>query len=157
MWMRFTARARDVILYAQEEATRCNRNSVEPEELLLGLVRNGETAVGQLLAGLGLTPDQIRAGLGRLQPAGPENRARDLPLAPRGKRIIDLAYEEARQANLNYIGTEQLLLALLLEGGGEAERVLQSLGVTPERVRQELEQIRLGSGQAHPSEEESRA
>ena len=61
-----------------------------------------------------------------------------MTLTPRAKRVIDLAYDEARNLNNNYIGTEHLLLGLIREGDGLAGRVLAKLGVELERARREV-------------------
>src|SRR5437773_1081971 len=68
-----------------------------------------------------------------------------MQLTPRAKRVIDLAYEEARQLNNNYIGTEHLLLGLIREGDGLAARVLGRLGVDLERCRRLVERIQEGT------------
>ncbi|MEI8281795.1 MAG: ATP-dependent Clp protease ATP-binding subunit, partial [Armatimonadota bacterium] len=62
----------------------------------------------------------------------------DMTLTPRAKRVIDLAYDEARNLNNNYIGTEHLLLGLIREGDGLAGRVLAKLGVELEKARREV-------------------
>jgi ATP-dependent Clp protease ATP-binding subunit ClpC len=67
-----------------------------------------------------------------------------MQLTPRAKRVIDLAYDEARSLNNNYIGTEHLLLGLIREGEGLAGRVLQKLGVDLERTRREVMALQEG-------------
>ena len=64
----------------------------------------------------------------------------EVGLSPGAKRVIELAIDEARYIGHNYIGTEHLLLGLLREGEGIAARVLDSLGVTLEKVRAEIHQ-----------------
>jgi ATP-dependent Clp protease ATP-binding subunit ClpC len=68
----------------------------------------------------------------------------------RARRVVVLAQEEARKLNHNYLGTEHLLLGLLRESGGVAARALESLGISLEAVRQEVEEI-IGQGQQPPS------
>src|SRR5262249_2313891 len=65
----------------------------------------------------------------------------DMQLTPRCKRVIDLAYDEARTLNNNYIGTEHLLLGLIREGEGLAGRILTKLGVQLERTRAEVQSL----------------
>ncbi len=71
----------------------------------------------------------------------------DMQLTPRAKRVIDLAYDEARQLNNNYIGTEHLLLGLIREGEGLAGRVLSKLGVDLDRTRREVMHLQEGGGE----------
>jgi ATP-dependent Clp protease ATP-binding subunit ClpA len=66
------------------------------------------------------------------------------------RRVIDLAQEEARALNHNYIGTEHILLGLIHEGEGVAAEALESLGISLDAVRQQVEQI-VGQGQQAPS------
>jgi Clp amino terminal domain, pathogenicity island component len=68
----------------------------------------------------------------------------------RARRVVVLAQDEARRLNHNYIGTEHILLGLIHEGEGVAARALQSLGISLEAVRQQIEEI-IGRGQQAPS------
>ncbi|HJZ02974.1 MAG TPA: Clp protease N-terminal domain-containing protein, partial [Streptosporangiaceae bacterium] len=67
----------------------------------------------------------------------------------RARRVVVLAQEEARMFNHNYIGTEHILLALIREGGGVAAKALESLGITEEAARQQVEEV-VGAGQPGP-------
>src|SRR6185369_11868651 len=77
---------------------------------------------------LGVPLGRIRSDIERQVTRGHVNLGQDMQLTPRAKRVIDLAYEEARQLNNNYIGTEHLLLGLIREGDGLAARVLKQEG-----------------------------
>jgi ATP-dependent Clp protease ATP-binding subunit ClpC len=68
----------------------------------------------------------------------------------RARRVVPLAQEEARMLNHNYIGTEHILLGLLREGEGVAAKALESLGISLDAVRQQVEEI-IGQGQQAPS------
>src|SRR6201993_1579145 len=68
----------------------------------------------------------------------------------RARRVVVLAQEEARMLNHNYIGTEHILLGLIHEGEGVAAKALESLGISLEAVRQQVEEI-IGQGQAAPT------
>jgi ATP-dependent Clp protease ATP-binding subunit ClpC len=68
----------------------------------------------------------------------------------RARRVVVLAQEEARMLNHNYIGTEHILLGLIHEGEGVAARALESLGISLEAVRQQVEET-IGQGQEAPS------
>ncbi|MGC4045621.1 MAG: Clp protease N-terminal domain-containing protein [Armatimonas sp.] len=139
MWQRFTERARRVIFYAQEETGRLGENYVSTEHILLGIVREDDTVAARILDLLGVSRGRIRAEVERQITAGEGAKiGQDMQLTPRAKRVIDLAYEEARELRNNYIGTEHLLLGLIREGEGVAGRVLSRLGIELERARQEV-------------------
>ena len=67
----------------------------------------------------------------------------------RARRVVVLAQEEARMLNHNYIGTEHILLGLIHEGEGVAAKALESLGISLEAVREQVEEI-IGQGQQAP-------
>lgn len=138
MWQRFTERARKVVFYAQEEAQRFGEGYVSTEHLLLGLVRESDSVAARVLDRLGVSLSRIRAEVERQLPRGDARPSQDMTLTPRAKRVIDLAYDEARNLNNNYIGTEHLLLGLIREGDGLAGRVLSKLGVELEKGRREV-------------------
>ncbi len=138
MWQRFTERARRVIFYAQEEAGRLGENYVSTEHLLLGLVREPDSVAARILERMGVSLSRVRNEIERQVSRGEGRLGQETQLTPRAKRVIDLAYDEARQLNNNYIGTEHLLLGLIREGEGLAGRVLAKLGVDLERARREV-------------------
>ncbi len=144
MWQRFTERARKVVFYAQEEAGRLGENYVSTEHLLLGLVRENDSVAARILDRLGVSLGRIRSEIERQVTRGDGRLGQDMQLTPRAKRVIDLAYDEARQLNNNYIGTEHLLLGLIREGEGLAGRVLSKLGVDLERTRREVTSLQEG-------------
>ena len=120
MWQRFTERARKVVFYAQEEAGRLGENYVSTEHLLLGLVRENDSVAARILDRLGVSLGRIRSEIERQVARGDGRLGQDMQLTPRAKRVIDLAYDEARQLKNDYIGTEHLLLGLIREGEGMA-------------------------------------
>jgi ATP-dependent Clp protease ATP-binding subunit ClpC len=127
-----------VVFFAQEEAGRLGENYVSTEHLLLGLVRENDSVAARILDRLGISLGRIRSEIERQVARGDGRLGQDMQLTPRAKRVIDLAYDEARQLNNNYIGTEHLLLGLIREGEGLAGRVLNKLGVDLERTRREV-------------------
>jgi ATP-dependent Clp protease ATP-binding subunit ClpC len=68
----------------------------------------------------------------------------------RARRVVALAQEEAKRLDHNYIGTEHILLGLICEGGGVAARALESLDISLDVVRQQVEEL-IGRGQQAPS------
>ena len=145
MWQRFTERARKAVFYAQEEAGKWGQNSVSPEHLLLGLVREDDNMAGRILDRLGVKPETVRKAVqARLRP-GDGNMGKDMLLTPAAKKVVDGAYEAAKRLGDSYIGAEHLLLAMLREDFGIATEVLVELGVIPEGVCERLQQIRAES------------
>ncbi len=151
MWQRFTERARRVVFFAQEEAGRLGENYVSTEHLLLGLVRENDSVAARILDRMGVSLGRIRSEIERQVTKGDGRLGQDMQLTPRAKRVIDLAYDEARNLNNNYIGTEHLLLGLIREGEGLAGRVLQKLGVDLERTRREVMSLQDGETTAAPA------
>src|SRR5687767_13620745 len=138
MWQRFTERARRVVFFAQEEAARLGENYVDTEHVLLGLVRESDSVAARILDRLGVPLGRVRADIERLSTRGHGNLGQDMQLTAPAKRVIDLAYEEARHFNNNYIGTEHLLLGVIREHDGLAGQVLIKLGADLERTRKEV-------------------
>src|SRR5438270_9853256 len=136
MWQRFTERARRVVFFAQEEAGRLGENYVSTEHLLLGLVRENDSVAARILDRLGVSLGRIRSEIERQVTRGDGRLGQDMQLTPRCKRVIDLAYDEARQLDNNYIGTEHILLGLIREEEGLAGKVLNKLGASLEKTRE---------------------
>src|SRR5919199_558172 len=156
MWQRFTERARRVVFFAQEEAARLGENYVGTEHLLLGLVRENDSVAARILERLGVNLTRVRQEIERQVSRGDGRLGQEMQLTPRAKRVIDLAYEEARTLTNNYIGTEHLLLGLIRESEGIAGRVLARLGVELERTRREVMALQDGDGVMTPKSHRSR-
>ena len=138
---KFTERARKVLTLAQEEAQRLNHNYIGTEHILLGLVRESEGVAVKVLTNLGADPDKVRGAVEFIIGRGERTVSGEIGLTPRAKRVIELAVDEARRLNHNYIGTEHLLLGLLREAEGAASSVLESLGVNLDKTRAETLRI----------------
>jgi ATP-dependent Clp protease ATP-binding subunit ClpC len=151
MWQRFTERARKVVFFAQEEAQKFGEGYVSTEHLLLGLVRENDSVAARVLEKLGVSLGRIRQEVEKQLPRGDARPSQDMTLTPRAKRVIDLAYDEARNLNNNYIGTEHLLLGLIREGDGLAGRVLAKLGVELDRARREVMALQDNESQGRSS------
>jgi len=135
---KFTERARKVLALAQEEARRFNHNYIGTEHILLGLVREEEGMAAKILSNLSIGLNKVRAAVEFIIGRGEGSTQNEVGLTPRAKRVIELAVDEARLLGHQYIGTEHILLGLLREGEGVAAGVLESLGVSVERVHSEL-------------------
>ena len=139
MWQRFTERSRRAVFFAQEEAAAYGESSVGTEFILLGLVRESDSIAIRVLERIGIDPKQLRAQVeGQLIKSG-DRPSGDMQLTPRSRRVIDLAFEEAKNLKNNYIGTEHLLLGLLREGKGSAAKILIESGAELDRVRRLVE------------------
>jgi len=132
---RFTKGARRVLTLAQEDALRLNHNHIGTEHLLLGLVRQENGAGVKVLRELNIDPGQVIRAVEQTVGRGDRPPTGKPSLAPRTKRVIELAVDEARLMGHPYIGTEHLLLGLAREGDGIAVNVLRGLGVNLDRVR----------------------
>jgi ATP-dependent Clp protease ATP-binding subunit ClpA len=135
MWQRFSERARKVVFYAQEEAQRHGVGFVSTEHLLLGILRESDTTATRVMEKLGVSRKAVRDELLSHIPRAEPATFGDMSLTPRAKRVIDLAYDEARNLNHNHIGTEHLLLGMLKERDGLAGRVLQKMGLELQAVQ----------------------
>src|SRR5438552_2220170 len=136
-------------MLAQEEAQRFNHNYIGTEHLLLGLVREGEGVAAKVLGNLGVELNKVRSAVEFIIGRGDRTVAGDIGLTPRAKKVIELSVDEARRLNHHYIGTEHLLLGLVREGEGIAAGVLESLGVSLEKVRTQVIQVLNTSGQQY--------
>ena len=132
---RFTKKARRALQLAQEEAQRLNHNYIGTEHLLLGLMKEENGVASKVLIELGVEPNQVVRAVERTVGRGERPPFGKPTLAPRTKRVIELAVDEARLMGHHYIGTEHLLLGLVREGEGIAVNVLRGLGVSLDRVR----------------------
>src|SRR4051812_13930911 len=135
MYERLTERARKVMQLANQEAQRLNHEYISTEHILLGLVKEGSGTAANVLKNLDIDLRKIRLEVEKIVQPGPDMVAgRDLPQAPRAKKIIEYSMEEARKLNHNWVGTEHLLLGLLREQEGVAAQVLMNLGLKLEDV-----------------------
>ena len=147
MSRRFTERAQRVIVLSQEEARRLGHNVVGTEHILLGLIAEGEDLAARSLLSLGISIDQVRGEVERMIGRGGQPTEGQIGFTPRSKRVLELAFEEARRLGHSYIGTEHLLLGLIREGEGVAAQVLHNLGADLERVRAQVTSQLGGTGQ----------
>jgi dihydroneopterin aldolase len=154
MFERFTHRAREAVVLAQEEAGRLRHNYIGTEHLLLGLLREDEGVAARALASLGVALEEARERVESIVGYGEEGPGPQAPFTPRSKNVLELALREALQLGHNYIGTEHILLGLVMESEGVAVRVLSDLGVSPDEVRGEL--VRMLPGEAGRRLEEER-
>ena len=154
---KFSERARRVLSLAQEEAQRFNHNYIGTEHVLLGLVIDNEGTAAKVLGGLGIELNKIRSAVEFIIGKGDTAASGEIGLTPRAKKVIELAVDEARRLNHHYIGTEHLLIGLMREGEGVAAGVLESLGVTLDKVRGETNSVLNKSGRSSKGRSTSKA
>lgn len=143
---RFTDRACNVLIFAEEEARRLNHDHVGSGHLLLGLVREDQGLAGRVLRErLGVQLTTTRSLVSSMIERGEKPSLRKLPLRPRVKRVLEFSIEEAVRGHHVRVGPEHLLVGLLREGEGIAIGVLERHGVSLERMHAELMP---GSGRA---------
>ena len=138
---KFSERARRVLSLAQDEAQRFNHNYIGTDHILLGLVRETEGVAARVLSSLSVDLSKVRSAVEFIIGRGEKPAQGEIGLTPRAKKVVELAVDEARRMNHTYIGTEHLLIGLLREGEGVAAGVLESLGVTLDKVRAETHRI----------------
>ena len=149
MFERFTDRARRVVVLAQDEARALNHNYIGTEHLLLGLIHEGEGVAAKALESMDVSLDAVRAQVVDIIGEGQSAPSGHIPFTPRAKKVLELSLREALQLGHNYIGTEHILLGLIHEGEGVAAKALESMGISLEAVRQEVEEI-IGQGTEPP-------
>jgi ATP-dependent Clp protease ATP-binding subunit ClpC len=149
MFERFTERARRVVVHAQEEARDLNHSYIGTEHLLLGLMREPDSAAARALRDLDIGQDAVRERVVEIVGRGSGAPSGHIPFTPRAKKVLELSLREALQLSHNYIGTEHILLGLIREGHGVAAKALASLGGDLGRVRDKvIELAPAGTGEA---------
>lgn len=139
MFERYTEKARRVIFFARYEASQFGAPAIEPEHLLLGLMREDKTLTARFLARAHASLEAIRKEIeGRAPLREKISTSVELPLAPETKRVLAFAHEESDRLQHRHIGTEHLLLGLLREERSMAAEILYERGLRLNAVREEV-------------------
>ena len=133
----FTKGAQRVLVIAQEEARRMGHNYVGTEHILLGTVKE-ESSVSSLLEKLNVTYERVCDEIEELVGMGDFKFSEAFGYTPRTKRVLEMSREEAAKLQQNYVGVEHILLALLLEREGVANRILRDIGVDTQQLYQRM-------------------
>lgn len=141
MFERFTERARKVVVRAQDEARFLKQNYIGTEHILLGLIDEKEGIAARVFYELNITFEDIRSAVKEVVTEGTSESYEHIPFTPRAKKVLELSLREALQMGHNYIGTEHILLGLLREGEGVAARVLNSMGITLDNVKEKVKEL----------------
>ncbi len=156
---RFTERAQEAAQRAAEIIQRYGHNQIDTEHILLALIEQPGGVIPQILSHLNVNAQALADRLDATLRATPKANifggggAGQIFITPRVKRIIDLANEEANRLRDEYISTEHIFLAILTERNTPAARVLESAGITRERVYEAIQQIRGGQRVTDPQAE----
>jgi ATP-dependent Clp protease ATP-binding subunit ClpA len=126
---RFNDRAKQALAFAQEEARSFFHNYIGTEHLLLGLLRERDSLAAQALAKLGVTIEQVRAGIEQKIGRGDEPVQGEIDYVPRVRKVLSLAMAEAERQGSGYVRTEHILLGIVRDGGGVGADILDTLGV----------------------------
>ncbi|MFQ6132288.1 MAG: ATP-dependent Clp protease ATP-binding subunit, partial [Armatimonadota bacterium] len=137
LWERFTGHARRAVLLAHDEATKAKMRKIGTEHLLLGLVRLGEGVAAEVLQGMGIDLDRLRAELRKAMEIGAaQDATSEIAFTPGAQKALHFAFTEAKMLGHSYIGTEHILIGLVREGRGAAFRALKRSGMDLAKVRQ---------------------
>jgi ATP-dependent Clp protease ATP-binding subunit ClpC len=135
MFEHFTSEAIKVVMLAQEEARRLGHNFVGTEQILLGLIGEGNGVAAKVLSELGVTLKDARREVETIIGRGSGYLPPEIPFTPKAKTLFEQAFKEARGLGHNYIGTEHLLLGLTTAGEGVAAKVLEHLSLDLQEIR----------------------
>ncbi len=155
---RFTERAQEAAQRAAEIIQRYGHNQIDTEHILLALIEQPGGVIPQILERLNVSTAAITERLDATLRASPKANifgggTGQIFITPRVKRIIDLANEEANRLKDEYISTEHIFLAILTERNTPAARILESAGLTRERVYDAVQALRGGQRVTDPQAE----
>jgi ATP-dependent Clp protease ATP-binding subunit ClpC len=155
---RFTERAQEAAQRAAEIIQRYGHNQIDTEHILLALIEQPGGVIPQILEALSVNAQALADRLDATLRASPKANifgggAGQIFITPRVKRIIDLANEEANRLKDEYISTEHIFLAILTERNTPAARILETTGITRERVHDAVQQLRGGQRVTDPQAE----
>jgi hypothetical protein len=151
MFERFSERARQVVVLAQEEARALKHNYIGTEHILLGLLAEKDGLAARVLESLDITVERVREQVVRIVGSAEEVTSGQIPFTPRAKKVLELALREALSLGHNYIGTEHILLGLVRENEGVAARILLDFDADSEKIRNEVIRLLPGEGPEGPA------
>jgi ATP-dependent Clp protease ATP-binding subunit ClpC len=142
MFERYTEEARRVLFFARFEVTERGGRSIQPEHLMLGLLREGGQ-IDSILRSRGISPDDLRTACGQtLETAEKVSKSLEIPFSQEAKRVLQFAAEEADGLGHGEIGAGHLLLGLLREEKGDHARPLSHRGLQLKLARLDVGQLR---------------
>ena len=138
MFQNFTSKSRKVLNLARLAAEKMQHDYVGTEHLLLGLIKEGSGLASSILFDFDITAEKIEIEIQNISGKGVFNEKAMLPFTPSAKNVLDSAVDESIKLTYGYIGTEHILLGLLLEEDSTCVRILRNLNV---KIRDVLEII----------------
>jgi hypothetical protein len=129
---RFTMRARNVVMTAQNEARAAGNSAIGPQHLVLGLLADPDSLAGRVLTGLDVSQDAVRAAATAALPPAADETREIIPFDASAQQVLEQTFREALGLGHNYVGTEHILLSLIAVEDGEG--VLSGLGLDRERT-----------------------
>jgi ATP-dependent Clp protease ATP-binding subunit ClpC len=152
---RFTENAKLVVVRGQANVRRLKHASIGTEHLLLGLVDAPHSNALRILAALDVSPARLAERIEEAIPPGEREPDSHIPFTPRAKKVLELGFEQSGELGDAHVGTEHILLGMLLEGEGMAAQVLAAEGlrdredvlrVLPPAPRVDAEKQEVGPG-----------
>lgn len=147
----FTSRVRGALIRAREEAQRRHHEHVGTEHLLLGLLGEEDGLVMDVLENLGANPMVLQQAVEQRLTDGVPSRVKtipDLPYTQRARVVLDQAISAAHEFGDGYVGTQHLLLGLMLERQGIAAQTMTAAGLIEPTLRREIVRLLQGEGVA---------
>ena len=142
MTYKFTNRAEKAIQIANDIANDFGHNYIGTEHLLYGLSKEGTGVASKVLENQGVVPEKIEAEIEELIGSVPKlSEETTIGFTPRTKRVIENSYREARKLGSEFIGTEHILIGIMLEGDSIAVRILMDLDVNPQKLYNEIVKV----------------
>lgn len=134
MTYKFTKSAENAITISNDIAIELGHNYVGTEHLLYGLSKETNGVASKVLENQEVMPEGILEKIEELVGRGEEDNSATIGFTPRTKRVIELAFREARKLGSDYIGTEHLLIGIMRETDSVAVRIMLDLGVDPRKT-----------------------
>jgi hypothetical protein len=141
---RFTQRARNVVVTAQEEARRHRNSEITPAHLVLGLLAEPEGLAAKAIVAAAIPLDDVRAAATSRLPDPADDVPALIPFDGHARKVLELTFRHALRLGHNYVGTEHLLLALLEHEGDDG--VLAGLGIDRDEAEANIAQLLAKAG-----------
>lgn len=139
MFSRFTEKAIQTIMLAQEEAKKFHHSYVGTEHILLGIFNEGDNLVITILVDLGFNIDQVKNAVEeKLEYGGLTSEYGNIPFTQQAKQVLSSAWDEARKLGHNYVNVEHLFLSVFRDPASIAARVLSEVGISLSDFKEKL-------------------
>lgn len=150
MFERFTERAREIVVLAQDEARQFKHPAIDSDHILVALVREEHGIASRVLRDAHVSVEQLRDWIQRTRGEGGVTTYGQIPFTPASKKTLEMALREALSLGNNYISTEHILLGLV-RAENEASIYLRDMGLSAEKIRDKV--VRKMTGESDPIED----